>query len=170
MSELEKHAGSPNLALLDGSDLRFGVVLSRYNESIGRRLLSGTLDCLQRHGVIPDHVFVVEVPGAWEIPLALRWLARRHSVDALVALGVVIRGDTPHFDFVCSGCTDGCRRVSEDLGLPVGFGVLTCDDVDQAEVRAGGEMGNKGWEAAETALEMANLGQLLSFAREPERG
>jgi 6,7-dimethyl-8-ribityllumazine synthase len=152
MSEIEEIAGG-----LDGAGKRFGVVASRFNGRIADRLVAGALDCLLRHGVAPGAVRVVRVPGAWEIPGALDELARAGEIDALVALGVVIRGETPHFDLIAEAAARGIARAGRDHKLPVGFGLLTCDTSQQAEERAGGKAGNKGWEAALAALEMADL-------------
>ena len=152
MSEIEEVAGG-----LDGAGKRFGVVASRFNGRIVDRLVAGALDCLLRHGVAPGAVRVVRVPGAWEIPLALAELAAAGELDALVALGVVVRGETPHFDQICAQASAGISRVSLDHRLPVGFGLLTCDTPAQAQERSGGKAGNKGWEAAQAALEMADL-------------
>ena len=147
---------------LAGAGRRFGIVASRFNQPIGEALIAGAADCLQRHGVAPDDVLLVTVPGAWEIPQALAALAgeppgRLGRLDAIIALGVVIRGETPHFDYLSRECTAGIARAGERLGLPVAYGVLTCDTAEQAEERAGGKAGNKGWEAALAALEMADL-------------
>lgn len=152
MSEIAEMAGG-----LDGAGKRFAVVASRFNGRIADRLVAGALDCLLRHGVEPGAVRVVRVPGAWEIPGALDELARAGGVDGLVALGVVIRGETPHFDHVAGAAARGIERAAHEHRLPVGFGLLTCDTSQQAEERAGGKAGNKGWEAALAALEMADL-------------
>jgi 6,7-dimethyl-8-ribityllumazine synthase len=152
MSEIEEIVGG-----LDGTGKRFAVVVSRFNSRIADRLLAGAVDCLVRHGVERDGLRVVRVPGAWEIPGALDELARAGEVDGLVALGVVIRGETPHFDYVAGGAARGIARVGREHRLPVGFGLLTCDSSEQAEERAGGKAGNKGWEAAIAALETADL-------------
>jgi 6,7-dimethyl-8-ribityllumazine synthase len=141
----------------DGRGRRVGIVASRFHAEIVDRLVEGALSCLREHGVAADDLSVHEVPGAWEIPLALEHLATSDRFDALVALGVVLRGETPHFEYVCRGCADGVQRVSLAHRLPVGFGVLTCDTRDQADARAGGEAGNKGWEAALAALEMIGV-------------
>jgi len=142
---------------LDGAGKRFAIVASRFNGRIVDLLVGGAVDCLLRHGVRRQDLRLVRVPGAFEIPLALDALAGAGEVDALVALGVVIRGETPHFDYVCAEASGGIARVSERHRLPVGFGLLTCDTSRQAEERAGGKAGNKGWEAALAALEMSNL-------------
>ena len=142
---------------LNGAGRRFAVVASRFNSRIGDQLVAGALECLRRHGVEPGDIQLVRVPGAWEIPQAAEEIAAAGKVDALVAVGVVIRGETPHFDYICSACSQGLARIAERHHLPVGFGVLTCDTSEQAQERAGGKAGNKGWEAAIAALEMADL-------------
>jgi 6,7-dimethyl-8-ribityllumazine synthase len=142
---------------LNGAGRRFAVVASRFNSRIGDQLVAGALECLRRHGVEPADIQLVRVPGAWEIPQAAEEIAAAGKVDGLVAVGVVIRGETPHFDYICSACSQGLARVAERHRLPVGFGVLTCDTSEQAQERAGGKAGNKGWEAAIAALEMADL-------------
>jgi len=141
----------------DASGLRFAVVVARFNQLIGAKLLEGCHEELLRRGADAGQIHVAWVPGAFEIPLAARALAGSGRYDALVALGVVIRGGTPHFDYVCRGVADGVREVMRDTAVPVAFGVLTCDDVEQALARAGGEHGNKGAEAALAAIEMARL-------------
>ncbi|MCE2557609.1 MAG: 6,7-dimethyl-8-ribityllumazine synthase [Acidobacteria bacterium] len=141
----------------DAPGVRVGLVAARFNGSIVERLLEGARRFLLEHGVREEELLVVRVPGAWEIPPALDALAATGRVDALVALGVVIRGETPHFDYICNECAAGCARVTAQTAIPVGFGVLTCNDAAQAAARAGGKAGNKGEEAAEAALEMANL-------------
>ncbi len=147
---------------LHGAGKRFGIVVGRFNDFITRPLLAGAHDCLARHGVADDDVEVAWVPGAWEIPGALRRLERRGGFDALIALGAVIRGATPHFEYVSGGVANGVAAVAAASDLPVVFGVLTTDTVEQAVERAGTKAGNKGWEAAIAALEMANLFQLLA--------
>ena len=142
-------------------DLRFACIAARFNEFVVEPLLQGAVDTLRRHGVLPESIDVVRVPGAFEIPLAVRKLAGSGRYDALIALGAVIRGDTPHFDYVAGECAAGLTRVALDTGLPVAFGVLTTDTVEQATDRAGGKDGNKGADAALTAIEMANLLRLL---------
>ena len=142
---------------LDGTGKRFAVVASRYNERIADLLVDGAVDALRRHGVGERDIAVVRVPGAFEVPLALAELAASGGWDGLVALGVVIRGETPHFDYVCSEASRGVARVAHEHRLAVGFGILTCDTLEQAAERAGGKVGDKGGEAAVAALEMANL-------------
>lgn len=142
---------------LDGSGRRFAIVVSRFNENITDRLLAGAQACLRAHDVADERVSVYAVPGAWELPLAVDCILRTGQYDGIIALGCVIRGDTPHFDFVAGGATDGLLRAALDHGVPVAFGVLTTDDDAQARARAGGTGGNKGWEAALTALEMVDL-------------
>ena len=142
--------------LLQGEGLKFTFIVSRFNDIITSRLEGGARDCLVRHGVREEDINVVRVPGAFEIPLAARW-AVEEECDAVVCLGAVIRGGTPHFDYVSAEVSKGVASVSLDSGKPVGFGVLTCDNLEQALERAGSKAGNKGWEAAESALEMASL-------------
>lgn len=141
----------------DGSSLRIGIVAGRFNDFITRRLLDGALDSLRRHGVSGESVDVAWVPGAVEIPLALKTMAQSEKYHALVALGAVIRGATSHYDYVCGMVSSGVERVSLDSGLPVIFGVLTVDTIEQAIERAGSKAGNKGAEAATAAVEMATL-------------
>lgn len=142
---------------LTGTGRRFAIVASQFNSRIVDLLVAGAADCLRRHGVEAGDIHVVRVPGAWEIPQAAEVLAETGGIDALVAVGVVIRGETPHFDYICAECSRGLGRVAERHRLPVGFGVLTTDTSEQAQERAGGKAGNKGWEAALAALEMADL-------------
>lgn len=137
--------------------LRVGIAVARFNEVVTERLLAGAEATLRQHGVPDDHVTVLWVPGAFELPMACRWLADTGHVDALVMLGAVVRGGTDHYEHVCRGVTDGAMRLGLDLRLPLGFGVLTCATMDQALARAGGEHGNKGCDAAMAALAMANL-------------
>jgi 6,7-dimethyl-8-ribityllumazine synthase len=146
---------------LTGTGLRIGVVCGRFNEFITERLLAGAERALRRHGVDPTDVTVVWVPGAFEIPFAARQLADAGRVDAIVTLGAVIRGATSHYDVVAGQCAAGVQRVALDTGIPVVFGVLTTDTIEQAIERAGTKAGNKGEEAAVTAIEMANLTRVL---------
>jgi len=136
---------------------RFCLVVGRWNSFVVERLLDGALDALRRHGVSDEQISILRVPGAFEIPLACQKVAARVGVDAIVALGAVIRGGTPHFEYVASECTKGVAAVSLEHGLPIGFGVLTVDSVEQAVERAGTKGGNKGAEAALSALEMVSL-------------
>ena len=147
---------------VDASGLRFALVVGRFNHLICAKLLEGCSAELARRGADADDIHVAWVPGAFEIPLAARVLAASGRYDAIVALGAVIRGGTPHFDYVCRGVTDGVQEAMRDTGVPVAFGVLTCDDADQALARAGGAGGNKGAEAALAAIEMARLAPRLA--------
>ncbi len=142
---------------LDGAGLRIAILVSRFNEIVGDRLLEGALAALGRRGVRPRDVLVVKVPGAFELPALARRLARAGGHDALVCLGAVVRGETPHFDYVAGEASSGIARVSYETGVPVLFGVLTADTLEQALDRAGGKHGNKGVEAADGAVEMARL-------------
>jgi len=140
-----------------GSERRIGIVVGRFNDLITRRLLEAARDCLIRHGGDDDRIEVAWVPGAWEIPAALRRFADTGRFDAVIALGAVIRGGTPHFEYVSSGVASGVAAVGAETGVPTIFGVLTTDTVEQAMERAGSKAGNKGWEAAMAAIEMVNL-------------
>jgi 6,7-dimethyl-8-ribityllumazine synthase len=142
---------------LDGKRLRVAVIASRFNETISKRLLDGALDSLRRHGVAEDDISVAWVPGAFELPATARRFASSGEVDAVVCIGVVIRGETPHFDYVAGRAATGISEAAVATGIPVIFGVLTTEDSTQATERAGGKMGNKGFEAASAAIEMANL-------------
>ena len=142
---------------LIGSGLRVGIVVSRFNELLCSRLLGGAQDALGRHGVAADAVDVAWVPGAFEIPLIADRMAKSGKYDAVVALGVIIRGATPHFEYVASEVSKGVAKASLDSGVPVMFGVITADSIEQALERAGTKQGNKGWDAASAAIEMANL-------------
>jgi 6,7-dimethyl-8-ribityllumazine synthase len=144
-------------APLDGQGRRVGIVVGRFNELITRELLSGARDGLLRHGVREDDIVVAWVPGAWEIPAAARRMSRAGKFDAIIALGAVIRGATPHFDYVAGGVASGLGTLGASSDVPVIFGVLTTDTLEQAFERAGTKAGNKGWDAALAALEMANL-------------
>ena len=146
---------------LGGQGLKFGLVVARFNEFISTRLYDGALDCLRRHDVADGDVDTAWVPGAFEMPLVAKRMADSGKYDAVVCLGAVIRGGTPHFDYVAGEAAKGIAKVSLDSGVPVIFGVLTTDTIEQAVERAGTKAGNKGWSAASTALEMANLGRAL---------
>ena len=142
---------------LVASSARFGIALGRFNSFIGERLLEGAIDTLVRHGAETSSIEVVRVPGAFEMPLALKTMAASKKYDALIALGAVIRGETPHFEYVAGECAKGVSQVSMQYDLPVAFGVLTVDTIEQAVERAGTKAGNKGVDAALTAIEMINL-------------
>jgi 6,7-dimethyl-8-ribityllumazine synthase len=149
-----------------GEGRRVGIVVSRFNESITRALVDGALDALVRHGVRFEDIDVLWVPGAWELPLAVRGAMATEHYDAIVVLGAVIRGETPHFDYVAGEASRGLADASIEGEIPVGFGLLTCDTVEQAEARSGGAHGNKGWDAALAALEMVELMQQLDVTDE----
>ncbi len=136
-------------------------MVSRFNEFINVRLLEGALDCLKRHGVVDENIDVAWVPGSFEIPLAAKRMAASERYNAVICLGTIIRGDTAHFDHVANGATSGIVAASADTGVPVMFGVLTTDTIEQAIERAGTKAGNKGWETALGAIEMADLMQTL---------
>lgn len=138
-------------------DLRFAIVAARFNDFVVEPLIRGALDALRRHGVLDKQIDIVRVPGAFDIPIVARKLALAHRHEALIALGCVIRGQTPHFDYVAGECAGGIARVALESGVPIAFGVLTTDNAEQAVDRAGGKAGNKGADAALVALEMANL-------------
>ena len=145
---------------LSGRGLKFGIVAARFNDFITGRLIDGALDGLQRHGVSDNDVEILKVPGAYEIPLAAKMLAQSKKYNAIICLGAVIRGATPHFEYVSAEVSKGVASVSLESGLPVIFGVLTTDTIEQAIERAGTKSGNKGWDAALAAIEMANLMKL----------
>jgi 6,7-dimethyl-8-ribityllumazine synthase len=142
---------------LDASGMRFGIVVARYNRDVCEKLLDGAERTLREHGATDDHVTVAWVPGAFEVPLVAKHLAHGRHVDAVICLGAVIRGDTPHFDYVAGECAAGIMRVALETDIPVVFGVLTTDDVEQAMARVGGDAGHKGEEAALAAIEMVAL-------------
>jgi 6,7-dimethyl-8-ribityllumazine synthase len=142
---------------LQARDLRFALIAARFNDFVVEPLLRGALDALKRHGVTEKQIDIVRVPGAFDIPIVARKLAQSQRYEALIALGCVIRGQTPHFDYVAGECAGGIARIALETGVPVAFGVLTTDTVEQAVDRAGGKAGNKGADAALVAIEMANL-------------
>jgi len=146
---------------LTGEGLKIGLVVSRFNEFITKRLEEGCLDALVRHGVKDQDIQMVRVPGSFEIPLAVMKLAKGKKLDAVIALGALIRGDTPHFDYIASECAKGIAKVSQDTGVPVLFGVVTADTIEQAIERAGTKEGNKGYQAAQAAIEMAQVMKVL---------
>jgi 6,7-dimethyl-8-ribityllumazine synthase len=138
-------------------DLRFAFVAARFNDFVVEPLIRGALDALKRHGATEKQIEIVRVPGAFDIPIVARKLALSRRYDALIALGAVVRGQTPHFDYVAGECASGLARIALETGVPVAFGVLTTDTMEQAVDRAGGKAGNKGADAALAAIEMANL-------------
>ncbi len=138
-------------------DLRFAFVAARFNDFIVEPLIRGAIDALKRHGATEKQIEIVRVPGAFDIPLIARKLALSRRFDALVTLGAVVRGQTPHFDYVAGECASGIARIALETGVPIAFGVLTTDTMEQAVDRAGGKAGNKGADAALVAVEMANL-------------
>ncbi len=137
--------------------LKFAIVVGRFNEFIGSKLLSGAIDALERHGTKEEDIEIIWVPGAFEIPLVAKKLAKTNKYDAVICLGAVIRGSTPHFDYVSSEVSKGIANASLETEIPIIFGVLTTDNIEQAIERAGTKSGNKGYDAAITAIEMANL-------------
>lgn len=144
-----------------GVGRRFVIVASRFNGTITQPLVDGALDCLVRHGASADNIDVIWVPGAWELPPAVARALMSERYDAVVVCGAVVRGDTPHFDFVAGEASRGLATLQGEYGVPVGFGLLTTDTMEQAQQRAGGEHGNKGWDAALAAMQMADLFGLL---------
>ena len=142
---------------LRAEGLRFAIIVSRFNSFITERLLAGATDALLRHGADPDRIDIIKVPGSWEVPMVAAEVARQHRYDAIICLSAVIRGETPHFDYVAGEAARGLAQVAADTGIPVGFGVLTTNTVEQAVDRAGAKSGNKGFDTAMSAIEMANL-------------
>ena len=152
MAEIKQYEG-----MLTVSGARFGVVVGRFNSFVVESLLEGTLDTLKRHGALEKDIEIVRVPGAFEIPLAAKRMAATKRFDAVIALGAVIRGGTPHFEYVAGECTKGLASVMMEFDIPVAFGVLTVDTIEQAIERAGTKSGNKGADAAESLIEMINV-------------
>jgi 6,7-dimethyl-8-ribityllumazine synthase len=142
---------------LNAAGLKFAILVSRFNSVITERLLAGALDALARTGCDPDAVQIVRVPGSWELPVVARELALQKRHDAIICLSAVIRGDTPHYEYIASEAAKGLAQTALEAGLPISFGVLTCDTLEQAIERAGAKSGNKGFDAAMTAVEMGNL-------------
>ena len=142
---------------LEGSNLKIAILASRFNSFITEQLINGALDCLNRHNVKETNIAIIKVPGSFELPLAAKKIAATKNFDAIIALGAIIRGDTPHFDFVASETTKGLAQISLNENIPISFGVLTTDTLEQAINRAGVKSGNKGWDAALTAIEFSNL-------------
>ena len=149
---------------LTANGLRFAIVVSRFNSFITERLLAGAMDALTRSGGSPDLIDIIKVPGSWEVPLAAGEVARQKRYDAVICLSAVIRGETPHFDYVAAEAAKGIAHVAAETGVPVAFGVLTTNTLEQAIDRAGAKGGNKGFDAAMTAIEMANLMRALRQA------
>lgn len=147
---------------MDAKGLKTALVVARFNDFVTSRLLEGALDALARHGAAPDDQTIVMVPGSWELPAAAGKLAASGSVDAVIALGCLIRGETSHFDVLASAVAKGLAQAASASGKPVAFGVLTCDTLDQAMARAGSKAGNKGWDAALAAIEMVSLYRRLA--------
>ncbi|MBC7338775.1 MAG: 6,7-dimethyl-8-ribityllumazine synthase [Firmicutes bacterium] len=145
-----------------GQGLKIGIVVSRFNEFISSRLLGGALDALSRHGVADEDITVAWVPGGFEIPGVALHMARSGRYDAVICLGAIIRGSTPHFEYVAAEVTKGIAKVGLDTGVPTIFGIVTADNLEQAIERAGTKMGNKGFDAAQAAIEMANLRRHLA--------
>jgi 6,7-dimethyl-8-ribityllumazine synthase len=143
--------------VLDGRKRSFGIVVSRFNEAISIRLLEGAIDCLKRHNTDEGQIDVAWVPGSFEIPVAAQKMAARGKYDAVICLGALVRGATPHFDYIASEVAKGVARLAQESGIPAVFGVITADSLEQAMERSGGKGGNKGWDAAMSALEMADL-------------
>lgn len=154
-------------AKLDASGLRFGIAVSRFNEFVTSRLLAGARDALLRHNAAEDDLTIVWVPGSWELPLAAKAMIAGGRYDAVICLGCVIRGQTPHHEYIAAETSKGLAQVSLETGVPIGFGLLTTDTIEQAIERAGSKSGNKGADAALSALEMANLLRTLG---KPKRG
>lgn len=149
---------------LTASGLRFAIVVSRFNSFVTERLLAGAMDALARTGAAADAIDVIKVPGSWEIPLVAGEAARQHRYDAVICLSAVIRGETPHFDYVAAEVSKGIAHAAVETGVPIAFGVLTTNTLEQAIDRAGTKGGNKGFDAAMTAIEMANLMRTLRQA------
>jgi len=143
--------------MLDAKGKNFGIVISRFNEFVTQKLLDGALDCLKRHAAEDKRITIVWVPGSFEIPYAAQRMAKSKKYDAIICLGTVIRGATPHFDYIATEVAKGIARISQEIGIPAILGVITADNLEQAIERAGTKAGNKGWDAALSAIEMANL-------------
>ena len=148
-------------AKLVGTDLKIGIVVGRFNEFINEKLLSGALDGLKRHGVDTDNIDIAWVPGVFEVPFIAKKMAETHNYDAVIGLGTVIRGATTHYDYVCNEAAKGIAKAGLDTGVPVIFGIVTTENIEQAIERAGTKAGNKGYDSAVSAIEMANLNRLF---------
>ncbi|MBF0538883.1 MAG: 6,7-dimethyl-8-ribityllumazine synthase [Nitrospirae bacterium] len=154
---------------LQAHGLRFCVIVSRFNDFMTARLLDGCVDALVRHGVDEETIVVVKTPGAFELPLMAKKAAASHDYDAVIALGAIIRGATPHFEYIAAECTKGLAQASMETGVPVAYGVITADTIEQAIERAGTKSGNKGWDAAVTAIEMANLSKQFAVRTDDKK-
>lgn len=148
-------------AQLVGTDLKIGIVVGRFNEFINEKLLSGAIDGLKRHGVNEDNIDTAWVPGAFEVPFVAKKMAETKSYDAVIGLGTVIRGSTTHYDYVCNEAAKGIAKAGLDTGVPVIFGIVTTENIEQAIERAGTKAGNKGYDSAMSAIEMANLNKMF---------
>ncbi|MEI6758709.1 MAG: 6,7-dimethyl-8-ribityllumazine synthase [Chlorobium sp.] len=142
---------------LSAKDIRFALVVARFNDFIGQKLVEGAVDCIRRHGGSEDNIAIYRCPGAFELPMVAKKVALSGKYDALITLGAIIRGSTPHFDVIAAEATKGIAQVALDTGVPIAFGVLTTENIEQAIERAGTKAGNKGFDAAMTAIEMVNL-------------
>jgi len=148
-------------ANLIGTDLKVGIIVGRFNDFINAKLLDGAIDGLKRHGVKDEHIEVAWVPGAFEVPFFAKKMAESHNYDAIIGLGTVIRGSTTHYDYVCNEAAKGIAQVGLQTGVPVIFGIVTTESIEQAIERAGTKAGNKGYDSAISAIEMANLLKLM---------
>lgn len=148
-------------AKLVGTGLKIGIVVGRFNEFINDKLLGGAIDGLKRHGVEEEHIDIAWVPGAFEVPLITKKMAETNKYDAIIGLGTVIRGSTTHYDYVCNEAAKGIAKVSLDTGIPIIFGIVTTENIEQAIERAGTKAGNKGYDSAVSAIEMANLNKMF---------
>lgn len=142
---------------LQAKGLKFAIIVSRFNDFITNKLLDGAIDALLRHGASDQNIDIIKVPGSFEIPLAAKTVARKKSYNAVICLGTIIRGATPHFDYVAAEAAKGIATASMETGIPIAFGIITSDTIEQAVERAGSKSGNKGWDAANVAIEMAQL-------------
>ncbi len=155
---------------LTAQGFSFGIVISRFNHLVTQQLLAGALDCLRRHGARDDSITIAYCPGSFEIPQVALQMASAGSVDAVICLGSVIRGETPHFDYIAGEVTRGLGHVAMSTGVPVAYGILTTENLEQALERAGAKAGNKGWDAAITAMELVNLGKQLAGWKKAAKG
>jgi len=154
---------------LSAEGLKFGIIVGRFNSFITERLLEGAIDCILRHGGSKENIEIVKVPGSFEIPLTAKKLAKSGKYDAVICLGAVIRGSTPHFDYVANEVTKGIAQVSLETEIPISYGILTTDTIEQAVERAGTKMGNKGFDAAMVAIEMANVLKSIGWWNEEKK-